>query len=308
MERTNNTKVYSGIDTLPSGTASDNIVEGCMVLEGGAFRGVYSSGVLDALMEEGINLRCTVGVSAGALNGVNYLSGQIGRSGQINLRYRHDKRYVGVDAIKSNKGIIGFDFVFGKMKGVPDLDKERLARRDREFYVTVTNLNTGRAEYISKDDQRNFFKGVQASASMPFVSRPVRINDRPYLDGGCACKIPYAWALEKGFEKIVIIRTRSSSFRKKVSRNKAILPENIVYYRYPQFAKALKNSPENYNRQCDEIEKLKEEGRIFVISPSENIEISRLEGDMEKLGGIYWLGYNDAKANMDELKKYLGID
>ena len=99
------TQVYSGIGKLPTGRASDNITEGCIVLEGGAFRGVYTSGVLDALMEEDINMRCTVGVSAGALNGVNYVSGQIGRSGRINLRYRHDSRYVGAKAIKKNKGI-----------------------------------------------------------------------------------------------------------------------------------------------------------------------------------------------------------
>jgi hypothetical protein len=152
-EETNMKKiqVYSGIGALPSGSASDNITEGCMVLEGGAFRGVYTSGVLDALMEEDINMRCTVGVSAGALNGVNYVTGQIGRSGRINLRYRHDSRYVGAKAIRRNKGIIGFDFVFGDMDRVPPLDKKRFMDRSRQFYIVVTNLKTGRTEYLEKN-------------------------------------------------------------------------------------------------------------------------------------------------------------
>ena len=104
-------KIFSGLDRLPKGLASEHLTEGCVVLEGGAFRGLYTSGVLDALMEAGINLSCTVGVSAGALNGMNYVSGQIGRSGRLNLTYRHDSRYVGLKAIHKNRGVIGFDFI-----------------------------------------------------------------------------------------------------------------------------------------------------------------------------------------------------
>ena len=100
-----NKKVFSGLSRLPKGLASDQLTEGCIVLEGGAFRGLYTSGVLDALMEAGINLSCTVGVSAGALNGMNYVSGQIGRSGRLNLTYRHDSRYVGLKAIRKNRGV-----------------------------------------------------------------------------------------------------------------------------------------------------------------------------------------------------------
>lgn len=109
-----NNKRFSGISKLPNGNTSNKIVPGCIVLEGGAFRGLYTSGVLDALMQFEINMQCTVGTSAGALNGFNYVAGQIGRSARINLGYRHDSRYVGLEAFKNNKGIIGFDFL---MKG-----------------------------------------------------------------------------------------------------------------------------------------------------------------------------------------------
>lgn len=297
-------QVYSGIETLPKGSASDNITEGCIVLEGGAFRGVYTSGVLDALMEEDINMRCTVGVSAGALNGVNYVSGQIGRSSRINLRYRHDSRYVGPKAIRRNKGIIGFDFVFGDMAKVPPLDKKRFMDKSRQFYAVVTDLKTGKAEYLEKNSGIPPLRAVRASASMPFVSKPVIINGRPYLDGGCSCKIPYQFAIDKGFEKIIVIKTRHGDFRKSVSDRK-LRAENVVYRNYPEFAKALINSNADYNRQCDELERLAAEGRIFLITPSENITVSRLEGDMEKLGHVYNMGYNDAKNELERLREYL---
>lgn len=297
-------QVYSGIETLPKGRASDNITEGCIVLEGGAFRGVYTSGVLDALMEEDINMRCTVGVSAGALNGVNYVSGQIGRSGRINLRYRHDSRYVGPKAIRRNKGIIGFDFVFGDMAKVPPLDKKRFMDKSRQFYAVVTNLETGKAEYLEKNSGIPPLRAVRASASMPFVSKPVIINGKPYLDGGCSCKIPYQFAIDKGFEKIIVIKTRYAEFRKPVSERR-LRAENVVYRNYPRFARALINSNEDYNRQCDELERLAAEGRIFLITPSEAVSVSRLEGDMEKLGHVYNMGYDDAKNELERLREYL---
>ncbi|EWM54943.1 patatin-like phospholipase family protein [Ruminococcus flavefaciens] len=297
-------QVYSGIRSLPSGRASDIVTEGCMVLEGGAFRGVYTSGVLDALMEAGINMRCTVGVSAGALNGVNYVSGQIGRSAKINLRYRHDSRYVGAKALRKNKGIIGFDFVFGDMKNVPPLDKNRFMDSSRQFYIVVTDLTTGKTMYIEKNSGIPPLRAVRASASMPFVSKPVMINGVPCLDGGCSCKIPYQFAIDKGFEKIIVVKTRYEGFRKKVS-SRQLRAENIVYRNYPGFAASLINSNADYNRQCDELEKLAAEGRIFLITPSEAIDISRLEGDMEKLGHLYHMGYKDAKRSLGKLRQYL---
>ena len=298
-------KVFSGIDNIPKGSASDKITEGCICLEGGAFRGVYTSGVLDALMEEDINFRCTVGVSAGAMNGINYASGQIGRSGRINLRYRHDKRYVGTTALRNNKGIIGFDFVFGEMEGVEPLDTERLMQPERKFYAAATSLETGKTEYFEKCECSDIYKAVQASASMPFVSKPVMIDGRPYLDGGCSSKIPYRFGVDGDFEKVVVVRTRFRTFRKKLAPRHLVYSEDVVYKDYPEFAAALKASNDCYNRQCDEIELLAKKGRIFVLEPSENLKIGRLEPDMEKLGALYLLGYNDTKARIDELREFL---
>lgn len=303
-----NDKVYSGIQRLPVGRASDKLTEGCLVLEGGAFRGVYTSGVIDALMQEDINLRCVFGVSAGAMNGVNYVSGQIGRSGRVNLRYRHDSRYVGLNALRKDKGIIGFSFVFGEMENVEPLDTERLCRGDREFNAVATCLETGKAEALNFSDAEDIFKAVQASASMPFVSKPVELGDKHYLDGGCACKIPYRFALERGFEKIVVVRTRVRSFRKPLKPDHRVNAEKMFYKDYPQFAEELMRSNASYDRQCDELEQLEASGRIFTLAPSDNMSISRLESDMEKLGALYWMGFNDTKARVPELRGYLGID
>lgn len=154
-------KVFSGLDRLPKGLASEQLTEGCVVLEGGAFRGLYTSGVLDALMEAGINLSCTVGVSAGALNGMNYVSGQIGRSGRLNLTYRHDSRYVGLKAIRKNRGVIGFDFILKNVNKEDPLNEERFFRPDRRFIVVATDCITGRPRYFEKAERETIFQAVQ---------------------------------------------------------------------------------------------------------------------------------------------------
>lgn len=297
-------KVFSGIDRLPNGEASDRFTEGCIALEGGAFRGVYSEGVLDALMEANLNFSCTVGVSAGALNGANYVSGQIGRSARINLRYRHDSRYVGVKAVRNNQGVIGFDFAFETLEESDPFDRARFMDPNRRFLAVAADCKTGRAIYFEKGKCGDIMQAIRASASMPYISKPVMVDGIPCLDGGCCCKIPYQWALDSGFEKIVVVKTQHPSFRKRVKEKNARLAKR-VYHAYPEFAEALGRSAADYNRQCDEIERLQKEGRIFVIAPSKPVTVARLEKDMEKLGALYYLGYEDAKRQLDALLEFL---
>ena len=294
--------VYSGIDGLPKGRASDRIAEGCLVLEGGAFRGIYTSGVLDALMEADINLRCTVGVSAGAMNGVNYLSGQIGRSGRINLRYRHDSRYVGVEAVKANHGIIGFEFVLDELGD--SFDQERFNQPERRFVAVATNMNTGKAEFFEKGKCVDIMRAVQASASMPFASAPVVVDGSPCLDGGCSEGIPLHWAMEQGYEKILVVRTRPADYRRDEHKGRTALISRM-FSGHPDFADSLIASNERYNRVCDELEQLNAQGRILVISPSQPVSVHRLEGDMEKLGDLYYMGYHDGQNKIDAIRTYL---
>ena len=295
------------ISRLPVGNASDKITDGCLVIEGGGFRGVYSGGVLDALMEADINMRCTIGVSSGALNGANYVSGQIGRSSRINLRFRHDKRYVGLHAMKNNNGIIGFSFLFEDVNAFEEFDYERFNKTPQRFIAVATNLLTGEAEYFEKGKCENIFHAVMASASMPYVSKPVNINNVPYLDGGCVCRIPYQWALDNKFDKIIVIKNRANDHRFTIYK-KLYQTMEYTYRDYPEFAKALTVADEQYNKHCDELEKLEIEGKILILSPSENIRIDTLETNIEKLEDWYFLGYNDTKARLQEVKDYLKGD
>lgn len=299
-------RVFSGLADLPNGRAAGSITDGCIVLEGGAFRGVYSSGVLDALMEAGINLECTVGVSAGAMNGMSYVSGQIGRSAHINLKYRHDKRYIGIDSIKTNRGIVGFDFLFHGMDCDEALDTTRFFEPCRRFVAVATDCRSGRPAYFEKGKCSDIFQAVRASASMPYCSEMVLLDGVPYLDGGCSDSIPYRWALEQGYERIIVVRTRTMEYRKAPKAAELRLLENAIYHDYPQFRLALESRNENYNRQCEELEKLTQIGRVFLISPSEDLKVTRLESNMEKLGRLYYLGYNDTWMQMGKLSTYLG--
>lgn len=297
-------RTYANLDDLPRGIASNQITEGCMVLEGGAFRGCYTSGVLDALMEADINLRTTIGVSAGAMNGVGYVCGQIGRSAYINLKYRNDDRYVGLQAMRTNHGIIGFDFAMLELNKEYPVDMTRFNAPNRDFIAVVTNCKTGKPEYMKKGVCKDIIGAVAASASMPYVSQMMEIEGQPYLDGGCSCAIPYQWALDHHFENIVVVRTRDIEFRYPEEPNHNAMIR-ARYLNYPNLVKVLEEGDMRYNKQCNELEQLRNEGRIFMISPSQPIDIGRLEKDTSRLAEIYYLGYADGKRCVPSLKAYL---
>ena len=297
-------KTYSRIDSIPAGKASEKLIDACLVLEGGAFRGLYTQGFLDAMMLNDINLSCVIGVSAGALGGINYVSGQIGRSARTNLTFRHDSRYVGAKALLHSHSILDVGFLTEDRGIIPELlDEERFYRPEQRFLAVATSLDTGEAVNFEKGRCSDIIAAVQASATMPYISPPVMIGNEPYLDGGCACKIPYEWAVAGGFEKIVVIRTRESSFRKPGKRDGKALK---VYGKYPAFAEKLANSDIDYNHECDEIERLNEEGRLLRLAPSQPVTVSRVERDLEKLGELYWLGYHDCLSNREKIAEYLG--
>ena len=299
-------KVYSHIAEIPKGTASDRITEGCLVLEGGAFRGLYTQGFLDAMMVHDLNMQCVIGVSAGALGGMNYVSGQIGRSARVNLGFRHDSRYVGAKALVHGHSILDVGFLTEERGIFGSIDRERFERPERRFIAVTTNCLTGEATYFEKGKCSDIMQAVRASATMPYISQMVMIDGAPHLDGGCACKIPYRWALDQGFEKIVVIRTRDPEFRKKEKKSSERAAFR-VYHKYPEFAQKLASSITDYNMQCDEIEKLHAEGALMRIAPTAPVNVSRIEGDVEKLGALYWLGWNDCVAALEELKDYLGV-
>lgn len=297
-------KKYSGLAAIPSGMASPALTAGCLALEGGAFRGLYTEGALDAMMQNDLNLQCTIGVSAGALSGVDYVSGQIGRAARVNLGFRHDSAYIGLKALFKCKSPLRIDFLFDEFESIEPLAADRFYDESRRFVVVTTHCLTGKTTYFERTRDPEFIAAVKASASMPFGTPMVDVGGEPHLDGGCSCKIPYQWAIDQQFEKIIVIKTRERGYRKKITGRRL----GAFFYRhYPEFGRVLDRSPEDYNRQCDELDQLERSGRVFVLAPSQPVTVRRIESDMEKLGDLYWLGYHDALDHLEAMKEYLGV-
>lgn len=301
-------KKFEDFDRFPIGTASENITDGCIVLEGGAFRGTYTEGVLDALMVNDINLSCVLGVSAGAMNGLNYVSGQIGRAVRVTMKYRHDKRYMGVDAILREKGLIGFGFIFGKLMDIEFFDKDKVSKSPMRFVTAATNCETGETEFFEKNGNVDIYEAVKASSSLPIVSRPIKLNGVDYFDGGCSKKVPYEWAFENGYDKVVVVRTRHVDYRKNLEKSGLNKIIKRKYKKYPALLKSLAKTNEVYNSDCDRMEQLHKEEKIFLLSPSEPLDVGRFEGDLDILANLYDMGYRDTQNKIKELKKYLGIN
>ena len=294
--------VYSRLEEIPLGTAPHTVTEGCLVLEGGGWRCLYSQGAVDALMQAGINLQTTVGTSAGALTALFYLSGQIGLSARYNLSHRFDKDYSGLSALRRDHGVTGFSYFFESCLGSDEFDMKRFLEPERRLLVTATNCYTGKVEFFEKGKTPYFRQAVQASGTVPYVSEPVEINRMKYLDGGIGEKIPLDKPLEEGFRKVVLIRTRDRNFRKK--SGSITLPQ-LAYYEYPEIKRALEEEAPRYNLLVERINAMEKSGQLFVIAPSKEVTVSRFETDVEKLGDLYWLGYHDAQAALDALKEYL---
>jgi len=273
-----------------------------LVLEGGAMRGLYSAGVIDVFMENNVSADVVYGVSAGALFGINYKSRQIGRALRYNLKYAKEKNYMGLYSLITTGNVMNKDFCFNKLVYELDrLDFETYKNYPVEFYVVVTNLGTGKAEYIKVDDAKKDMEYFRASGSMPFVSVPVEINGNYYLDGAMGDAVPLKKAIEDNCEKIIVVLTRPQGFRKKKSH----LPYKLLYGKFPNFVEAVKSDYIRYNETMDLIEKYEQEGKIIVLRPSKFINVQRIEKNTNKLQSIYDLGVSDCKNKLGEIKEYL---
>ena len=273
-----------------------------LILEGGAMRGLYSAGVLDVFMENNINIDVIYGVSAGALFGLNYKSRQIGRALRYNLKYANEKNYMGLYSLITTGDIMNRDFCFTKL--VYELDKldfETYKNNPVEFYAVVTNLQTGKPEYIKIDDAAKDMEYFRASGSMPFVSKPVEIDGNLYLDGAMSDAVPFEKALETEYEKVIVVLTRPHGYRKK----KSYLPYKLFYGKFPELIKTAKNNYIKYNETIDLIEKYESENKIIVLRPSKLVKMKRVEKDTRKLQAIYDLGVSDCINKLDKINEYL---
>ncbi len=268
-------------------------------------RGIYTAGVLDVFMENGINTDMMMGVSAGACFGCNYVSGQIGRTIRYNIRFAKDPRYCSFRSMFKTGDIYGYEFCYHELPEKLDpFDFKAFRESSREFWIVATSLETGKAVYkrLEKMDREDM-EWVRASASMPMVSNTVMIVNKPYLDGGIADSIPVEAVMHMGYEKTVVVLTRPEGYQKKPE---AMYPrEKIRYRKYPEFLNTLAHRHEEYNRELEAVKKLEAEGKAFVIRPSELPEAGRIEHDPEKLNSTYMLGRKDAEKALESLRAFL---
>jgi len=293
------------IKNLESKRITGKITKGCLALEGGAFRGIYTAGVLDYFIEHNLNIEKCYGVSAGGLTAMNYVAGNYGRSALLILEHRNNNRYVGLKAYKESGSIVGFDFMFNDLEKEYPLKEYNIFNDTRTITVTATNVKTGQPEYFSNHDGRTIlFKALSASASMPLVSKPVKIGNQIYLDGGCVRKLPIRKAIDDGNKKIIFIGTRDATYRRKINKKEIELIK-LMYHKYPKFIESFANANMVYNEDCDYIDELVAQKKIYRITPSKPVTISRLEKSIKKLSDLYYLGYFDAMANFDEIVNFL---
>lgn len=277
-----------------------------LLLEGGSLRGLFTAGVLDTFMENDVYFPAVAGVSAGALNALNYVSHQPGRSASINLRYRHDGRYFGPKAALRGGSLFGLNFMLYDVKKEVPYDEDTYAHGGMRMIAVATNAETGKAAYFEKGKTDfDFNEAVRASASLPLASAPVMLDGQPYLDGGCACPIALNWALEQGFEKIVVVTTRENGFRKKQPGQRMVDLYDDFYGDKPLFLATMLTQEMRYNALMDQLDELEESGRVFCVRPQEPITIGRFEGDTEKLLALYNRGHREGREVLAGMQAYL---
>ena len=281
------------------------MIKAGLVVEGGGMRGVYSSGVLDFFIEKDLFFENNYGVSAGACHLCSYLAKQYKRAFRVNVDYLNDKRYCSVHSLLKTGDLFGAEMLYDIIPNELDLfDYDTYNKNESNFYVVITDINTGKPEYVKIGDLKKDIIYVRASSSLPLLAKNVKINDKEYLDGGISDSIPIKKSIADGNKKNVVILTRDSTYRK--GKNSLMPIIKLKYKKYPNFVKSMADRYIVYNEILDFIKELEDNGDVFVIRPKKPVNIGRTEKNREKLEALYNDGYNDAKDCYEELLKYLG--
>lgn len=261
-----------------------------LVLEGGGMRGVFTCGVLDNFMDRSIRFPYTIGVSAGACNGLSYMSRQRGRAKYSNIDLLEKYRYIGFRHLLTKRNIMDFKLLFETFPNeIIPYDYEEYARCGERFEMVTTSCETGKACYFEeKQSSTRIIDIVRASSSLPFVCPIAYVDGYPMLDGGIADSIPLLRARELGFDNNVVVLTRNRWYRKE---DKPAFVPPFFYRKYPQLCEAIRNRNRVYNEQLDLVERLEDEGRLTVIRPERPIVVDRMERDTSKLLDLYNEGY-----------------
>ena len=276
-----------------------------LILEGGAMRGLFTAGVLDVLMENGIAFDGVVGVSAGAAFGCNIKSHQIGRVLRYNTRFCADKRYCGIRSLLKTGNIYSTDFCYGEVPLKYDpFDFETYEKDPTEFYAVSTDVETGKPVYHKYTGREaSGFDWIRASASMPLVSRIVEIDGQKLLDGGISDSIPVEFFESLGYNRNVAVLTQPKTYRK--SKNKLMPLIRIKYRKYPKFVETVANRHIMYNAETKLVSEREREGSLFVIRPENPLPVGKVEKDPEKLKEAYDIGRRVMRERLEDLIEYL---
>ena len=269
-----------------------------LILEGGGMRGVFTSGVLDCFMDKGLRFPYTVGVSAGACNGLSYISNQRGRAKFSNIDLLEKYRYIGLKHFLKKGNIMDFDLLFHTFPDeIIPYDYERLANSEEHYEMVTTSCKTGKACYFEeKKNPKRVIDIVKASSSLPFVCPIAFVDGEPMLDGGISDSIPILRARELGYDNNVVILTRNKGYRKTEKDMKYV---SLFYKEYPAMQEAIRNRNNIYNEQISMVEAMEERGEIIVIRPQKPVEVDRMERNTKKLLALYEEGYNEAIRTLE---------
>ena len=275
-----------------------------LVLEGGGMRALFTAGVLDALLDvKELDIDGIVGVSAGALFGANYVSGQKERAIRYNKKYARDKRYMGLHSWITTGNAVNKDFAFYELPFKLDVfDQEKFKESKIEFHVVMTNVENGQAEYVLSEDVLEQMEYLRATSALPFASKIIEINGKKYLDGGISDSIPIDYCQSLGYDKIILVLTRPENSYKEDKLN---FLYKLVYRKYPNLVERLINMGKDYEVVLKKIKNLETESKVFVIRPPKVLKIGRLEKNEDKIQNVYDIGLNTGKKEIDNLLKYL---
>lgn len=272
-----------------------------LVLEGGGMRGVFTCGVLDCFMDNKLKFPYVIGVSAGACNGLSYMSNQRGRAKYSNIDLLEKYKYIGFKQLILKRNIMDYDLLFHTFpEKILPYDYDAYARSEGRFEMVTTNCLTGEANYFEeKNDPKRIIDIVKASSSLPIVCPIVNVDNIPMLDGGLVDSIPLERSMSQGWDKNVVVLTRNRGYRKEAK--KAKLP-SFMYRKYPEIRRAYTERNTIYNAQLDLVEKMENEGRVLVIRPEQPVEVDRIEKNTAKLLKLYNQGYEMGEKFMSQYK------
>ena len=280
-----------------------------IVLEGGAVRTIYSTGVCDALLTRDLLPDYVVGVSAGIAYGVSYVSRQPRRNLDIMVNYINDRRYMGFGNLlrRDNRAYFGLEFVYSTIPNelIP-FDYDTFAAFPGEVEAVVTNLDTGAAEYFPLDRRDDKFKLLQATCALPFLFPVFHIQGKPCMDGGAADAIPYERAFAKGCDRVVVLLTRERSYLRRPEKLQPLI--DLVYRKYPKFCDVMRRRADAYNESRRWLFQLEQEGRALVFTPTSTEGFHRTERDVGKIKALWKDGWDQGMARLDEVESFLKGD